>query len=603
MKKIYQKSFDDDTKDMVYMWHEHHICPKCRRAFATRNEPEEWVNATAFVTEKQGDFLFGDELFDDLKKEDGLIGTMQVKRLPSYTCQKCEYTFAAKKWFEREYACSDFDIYNESYGETIRAKSESIYYDREQQKFIVFVSFVTKIPTQNGLIGKTSFKKWIVDLKKHTTIYWDPKNKQIVNATNHLGYNNTHFFDGLSDATPTLWVKLLKYMCYVKGVGSIYGELMKELTIIGNGQARDVAKNAFYLVNCLNRIPNTIVRYDDYQKTYKCIFEPSDFWDHYCTNDFIKKSPHEIMDHQEYLKMMIKQYKLPKSKSFWKMYLEQPAVLSEVMYFKSCGFKNTDSLRTMVASKVINMFVPGYAGNKSNEDVLKTLSAILKKMLKASSESQVARKFSEISEPMRYRINDMVYMYNKLKKEKKEYLKLVDWSGSFREIHDELSKLITKIKYENRDIPYDQGDYQLREIIGEYTFDLAKDTNQLVEIGQRMGICVGSYREFVLDKRSKIVHVRSNDKYVGCIELSSTHTLIQAKAKYNNMMTGELAQALKRWVVKKKIKDVDKCWDYKNLNRETQKTFDYHSLELDDDGNVVPASRNRNNTGNVLLGP
>jgi hypothetical protein len=188
-------------------------------------------------------------------------------------------------------------------------------------------------------------------------------------------------------------------------------------------------------------------------------------------------------------------------------------------------------------------------------------------------------------------MQDLIFMYEKVKKENKEFLSIINWAGSFVEIHDELSQIITKIRYTNKEIPYQKSDYNLVENINGYTFELAKDTNQLVEIGQKMGICVGGYRDAALSQYSKIVHVTYDSKYVGCIELTSKHALLQAKAKYNNMMSGNLAKAMRKWVKIKKIKNPENCYDYRRLDEETHSTYDYHGLELNENGDVVNRRR------------
>ena len=272
------------------------------------------------------------------------------------------------------------------------------------------------------------------------------------------------------------------------------------------------------------------------------------------------------------------------------MYLNDSNALNKTLYFKSCGLKNNDNLLKLVKNdNIIANIISTSDGNKHNNVALKTFAKIVKRMLQVSSESTVANKINYMGRKYgnKWEIQDIITMYDKIRVSKKEYLKMMDWTGSFREIHDELSELLSKIAYENVDIPYTEKDGQLKAEFFGYSFDLARDTNQLVEIGQKMGICVGGYREQVLRKISKIVHVRYDDKYVGCIELGQGNSLKQAKAKYNNMMTGDLAKALKMWVKKTTIKDAEQCHDYRNLDIETHKTYDYHSLELDKDGNVV----------------
>lgn len=170
-------------------------------------------------------------------------------------------------------------------------------------------------------------------------------------------------------------------------------------------------------------------------------------------------------------------------------------------------------------------------------------------------------------------------------------------SGNIKEIHDKLMIEVNKQKYKNIPIEYSKREKKLEANMDGLSFELAKDTNALVDCGQQMHICVGSYRDKVLNKCATIVFLKENEKYIGCIELvvkqkdKDLH-LCQAKAFANNGLYGSYAKALIAWCENNHIV-TNNCSDYtyaiNHINQtqlSTKRTLDYHRLELVD-GNVV----------------
>ena len=585
MKNIYQKTYDRTYENYAYVWRQMVICPHCKRGLIEEQRPWE-------------DISFNDPLLDTISDEKDWKGIE-----PRYKCPKCGYEFGTYSGCDIDKQKSDVPLYYLRYYSSDELLSESIHYDNDRKRLILFMSYISLTPTQNGLISKQFFEKWIVDIKRHTSYCYTPqsKSRKIVNTTNCFGFSTPCCFETLMRSSNNAWAKMLKYTCAAKGLSQIYKEVLNSINhsaACRNSSGewvmnhRDFVEHVFHIINCLNRIPNVLVCYDSYKEKYKYRQNFNEMLEEHILSNFAKNSPHNIMDYQTYLYEMIDKCKLPKTKAFWKLYLEKPQVMNEIMFFQKCGFKNNDNMLSLINGGKFYMFNYQYCGNKANEIRLRTVSQIIKKMLKVTPENQVVKKINSLEEYNRYEFEDMLRMYEDLKRVKKEYLKMIDWHGTLMDIHDDLSKLTTKLQYENQEIPYDKEDYDLVEQIGDFSFNLANDTNQLVEIGQKMGICVGGYRSVALSGTSKIIHVKQNDKYVGCIELSKSHSLRQAKAKYNNMMTGELAEALKKWVVKKKIQNPEDCSDYRRLGEELNSHHDYHQYEIDEEGNVfTPAPR------------
>lgn len=169
--------------------------------------------------------------------------------------------------------------------------------------------------------------------------------------------------------------------------------------------------------------------------------------------------------------------------------------------------------------------------------------------------------------------------------------------GNLKELHDKFSILENAIKYANIKLHYNDEVQKLNAKVKDFTFNLATETHELITIGQRLGICVGGsgYRSETLKGNIYIVSVKDiNDKYIGCIELkpisdkNSTMQLIQAKSVRNNKFQGDLARALKTWVIKNKL-DTKHCADYTHIqtnnilecgNYSDEIHTDYHRVEL-----------------------
>ena len=187
---------------------------------------------------------------------------------------------------------------------------------------------------------------------------------------------------------------------------------------------------------------------------------------------------------------------------------------------------------------------------------------------------------------------DTARMYTQLKNH--DVISHNDFKGTLREIHDKFSRLMDKVRYENVVIKYSDSEInKYNQTISNIEFKLAKDTHELIRVGQSMGICVGGYGENAVARSCTIVVAYEDEKPVICIELHSSR-LIQAKCKYNNLAQGHLALALKNWVETTGV-DAENCCDFIHIAKgeielDESKAYmsktDFHALEIDEDGNV-----------------
>ena len=148
-----------------------------------------------------------------------------------------------------------------------------------------------------------------------------------------------------------------------------------------------------------------------------------------------------------------------------------------------------------------------------------------------------------------YIARDFLNMAVELKEKKPEYE--INFNASIRELHESVLSDYRKMQHENVEIDYS---HIKNKALFEYsnnglTFRLAKDTHELIDVGSKMHICVGSYRHLALNHQCYIVIVRDTDENpVVCIELDDKLTYInQAKLKYNNLPTKEIGLIIEKW--------------------------------------------------------
>lgn len=158
----------------------------------------------------------------------------------------------------------------------------------------------------------------------------------------------------------------------------------------------------------------------------------------------------------------------------------------------------------------------------------------------------------ELSDAGHY-IRDLYIQYVAIKEQKPDYQ--IKYDNDIRELHDNIARDYNRLQQENRDIPYRENEFtRYQKEIDGYQFTLAKDTYQLVDVGNQMNICVGGYRDQVLSRTSTIVLVQNKEKKLQlCIEIQPINKstkqmkLIQAKLHRNNLPLKEEAILVKNW--------------------------------------------------------
>lgn len=160
---------------------------------------------------------------------------------------------------------------------------------------------------------------------------------------------------------------------------------------------------------------------------------------------------------------------------------------------------------------------------------------------------------------------DAIRIYNELLEENPESITKEMFKGNIIDIHDRLSNELNKIRNKNVPLRYENKFLKYNRTYPLVTFSLAKDTYELIEVGEIMHICVGTYRESAKKGNCIIVIGRNpENKPIVCIEISPTEELIQVKGYCNAYLKDEEANAVRQWVQDTGING-NKCFDYKNM--------------------------------------
>lgn len=164
---------------------------------------------------------------------------------------------------------------------------------------------------------------------------------------------------------------------------------------------------------------------------------------------------------------------------------------------------------------------------------------------------------------------DILRMINTLNDINNENKTLVDYNIDFykiktkeiKNVHDNLTLLVQKIpkklrvKYK-KEIYKKIKKYEYKSNKNDFLIKIPKDLKELINEGNAMNHCVGSYAKKVVDNKSIIVFMRRksdvNNRLL-TIEINNKK-IIQAKGKYNQLPTDELKSFLEEWSANKGLK-------------------------------------------------
>ena len=469
--------------------------------------------------------------------------------------------------------------------------SEQVLYDEEQGKLWIYASYVNVFITNNHVSYEPFYYKFILDLKNHTSWFYGPvtfKRKRafgsndnviIKNCTYGKWYLDTHIFS--LEGIKTMLNFFQTVTQYPDNVVNKLNEENREYVY---------KDNAIGYMTWMNSCPNIVYKYSSYTNKYEIsnnsYISNLDFTNYrrynYYDGSLFKDFSRTIEDTESFIKRIVDKYNLPCSKKFKSLYMSDIKWLAQCVFFKKLGFENVDILQSL------------FTMNALERNTIDTgFDLFVKHLVKNCGEHIASKKLLKIlnsENPNYYEctfLRDACSMYHSIYKFDKSLLLAVDWGRSIKQIHDVLSKLHTKIQFENKTIPYKESDLELAGTINDCEFELPADTNRLIEVGSLLGNCVGSYRDSVLARNSIIVFMKQSEKVIACIELSKTRGLKQVSAKYNNPVSIEYKPAFDKWAKRNNIKDIDCCYDYVNFGKEENRSHDYHLYDIDENGDVV----------------
>jgi hypothetical protein len=147
-------------------------------------------------------------------------------------------------------------------------------------------------------------------------------------------------------------------------------------------------------------------------------------------------------------------------------------------------------------------------------------------------------------------IHDIVFMHKTIIKKDKDYK--ISFKGSFREIHDKLSKDYYEMQHQKVEYKYTEEELKIEGNFNSFNFVLGKDNHELNNVGSTMRICVGTYHNKVMSNRCKIViaYNEKNEPKI-CIELTPNfHRIVQAKLFANKGIeeNSEEFKAITQWI-------------------------------------------------------
>jgi hypothetical protein len=565
-------------RDKAIINSEYVYCPSCRKSNKLDGMSNEYECET----------------FDVAEFKCAHCGEVHYVKLRQWRTNK---SLLMRKINEKKYAAKAIDYAPMSSPSYIKT-DEMIVVDREEGKLSIFVRFLNIITAKTHYVVEPYYEKYIINYKNHTAYIVKGRT---YNGTKTFGYNGTPLINatnyrcglwsshiGFHHLSTELLENFVQFYFQEANV-PMYDDLVQKMKddLLNKHDSSTLSYKAmmFELVMAMNKCPSLLLDYDAYTQSFsmsKVGNKP------FFSKAFIKYFPKTIVDKQELIRTIARTYDVPCSPSFWKLYLNDITMLDKAIYFKQCGFNNPDVIRMLITNNTF--FEDAMEQRCTSFDIKEIINVadkfrqIVKKMVANSDELVVAKRF--LTTQVYWYISDTLNMYNKVKAHDTKLLDTINWSSSLKEIHDDLSLIIDKIKYANAEIKYTNREKHLENSIDGYTFKLAVDTNELVAIGQEMKICVGSYREQAISKQSLIISIRDDSKYVGCIELDNSFGLRQIKGNRNSYLIGEVGNAAIKWVKTSGVKDYNRNVDFTHIGQQSLQKIDFHTLELDENGNV-----------------
>lgn len=293
-----------------------------------------------------------------------------------------------------------------------------------------------------------------------------------------------------------------------------------------------------------------------------------------------------MQDSPEEIIAEMKRKKLPQKKKLRKMVMENLFIIYIYRLLTRIGMKDYNIIINCIEEleKYHTDFLNIYLGTMPYNGQAESYKRFLKEFVKHKGDAGIKRHiFDEITRtdgnnkrPRWWLLHDSVRLYDDII-EKLDGEEFPVEFGNIAKMHDDMSKMYNKLRHRNTKIPYMQKEIKYNLNVGDYMFRLTPDTYSMIDCGVKLGICVGSYGDSAVRKLCTIVFMLKEDRFVGCIEIKG-NKLRQAKSRFNNLLRGEDALALKTWV------------EYLGIN--ASNTYDYRHIQ---EGKFDVDAKNKHN--------
>lgn len=385
----------------------------------------------------------------------------------------------------------------------------------------------------------------------YNNTYWHKAFGRKSIAGFHLG--SSFELNGCGNFPDHMIISFCEELLRRKGIDFKFGEFCNNYRITGwimdnkfTISIHDLMDLCFKLSVC----PNLFVKYDSFTGEKKFIdknmidekeIHTSSQIDVYLpsTTKFRNSLPDKLMDSNEFIKYVCSINNIPCTPALRKQYLQNPITMGLVSWLVKIGITDINNLL-----KLIPMFDGNkrwYTRTNANE-----IYSLLRRMCKVygpnNTTAKIIKDFGMLI--------DTANLYVSLKRKTKNRM-ITFGHMTLKEIHDELNKRCqeTLIGVTNENISYTSREQKLLGVIDNYSFNLPEDVDRLIDIGDKMHICVGSlYVKPALSKKCTIVYMQSKEdqKYKACIELRRNN-IIQAKSYCNMLLNSDEYDAVKKW--------------------------------------------------------
>lgn len=179
-----------------------------------------------------------------------------------------------------------------------------------------------------------------------------------------------------------------------------------------------------------------------------------------------------------------------------------------------------------------------------------------------NSEWRIFKKVEENEDYIAF--YDTVNMILKIRNEGYE----IKTKGNLYNLHDKAAKMIRLIDAPDVVFKNTKGisDIIYKNENEEYTFIFAKTPRELIELGDNMKICVGSYYNSCINNNMIIIYIKKKNEFLACLEINLTKddngniipTLFQAKGILNSYLSIKIQKLISNFLLDYSVK-IETC--------------------------------------------